>query len=172
MDDDRTDDGPSPGAERPGEGHGETPAARANRRICALFDACREAGTPRGIRDAALLSVLYGANVPRERTLRLPRRAFDARAGRLDPGPGRPVRWAVDGAREALRDWVRLRGDDPGPVFCALDGGDPDPDRPLERGDVDALLDRWGREAGVDEIRPEAFRELYRSPWWTASRPG
>lgn len=153
-------------AEMPGDG--ETAAERANRRICALFDACREAGTPRGARDAALLSVLFGANLPRGRALGLDRGDFDAATGRLRaPGGGASVRRAGEGALEALRDWARLRGEAPGPLFCPLERGRPDPSRRLEPPAVDALLERWAEAAGVDGASPRAFRDLYRSPWWS-----
>lgn len=148
----------------------ETDAERANRRICAMFDACREAGTVVGTRDAALLSVLYGAGVGRRRALALERSAYDAGTGRLSVGP-RTVH-AVEGAREALADWVELRGDGPGPLFCPVRDGDPAPGRRLSPRDVEAALDRWSRSAGLDGYRTRALRERYRSPWWRGSCPG
>lgn len=151
---------------------GETPEERANRRICALFDACRHAESAAGIRDAALLSVLYGANVPRERTLALGRDAYDEASGRLRVPGGDPTpRWASEGARRALGDWVGLRGSEPGPLFCVLEDGAAEPRRRLEPAAVDELLERWAGVAGVDEVRPDALRRLYRSPWWSASEP-
>lgn len=160
----------SPPDGSPGDGGRDRAAERANRRICALFDACRGAGTPRGVRDAAVLSVLYGANVARERALRLPVGAWEPTTGRLEtPGADPPVRAAAEGAREALGEWLGLRGAADGPLFCRLRDGEPDPRRPMEPGDVDRLLGRWAREAGVEEVRPGAFRRLYRSPWWTAA---
>lgn len=153
-----------------GDTGGGREAERANRRICALFDACRGAGTPRGVRDAAVLSVLYGANVPRERALQLPVGAWDPTTGRLEtPGADPPARAAVEGAREALAAWLELRGGADGPLFCPLPDGAPDPGRPMDPGDVDRLLARWAREAGVEDVRPAAFRRLYRSPWWRAA---
>lgn len=148
----------------------ETVAERANRRICAMFDACREAGTAAATRDAALLSVLYGADVGRRRALSLQRSAFEAGTGRLNVG--RRTVHAVEGAREALADWVELRGDGPGPLFCPVRDGEPVPGRRLSPGDVDAALDRWSRSAGLDGYRTRALRELYRSPWWRGSCPG
>lgn len=163
---------PSHGASGSEPAADESAAERANRRICALFDACRDAGTATGSRDAALLSVLYGANVPRRAALALPRAAYDAAAGRLEPpGQGTPARWATRGAREALGDWVRLRGEQPGPLFCPLRDGRPLPGRRLAPGAVDAVLRRWARAAEVEQVRPRAFRELYRSPWWSGT-PG
>lgn len=181
-------------------GERESAAERANRRICALFDASREAGTPEGARDAALISVLYGADVPRRRALRLARAAYDSGSGRLDtrrlvetrkgkagaasaaagdrgrPCPGRGEGagrvWAVDGARRALDDWTAIRGEDPGPLFCPLTGGEPDPETELRPPAVDEVLRRWARRAGLRRLRTEAFRRLYRSPWWRSTGSG
>lgn len=152
---------------------GEGPEDRANRRICSLFDACRDDGSARARRDAALISVLYGADVPRERALRLGRSAYDEETGRLDaaPAPGK-ARWAVDGARRALDDWIELRGEEPGPLFCRVRGGRPEPRRPLSVRTVDRILARWARAAGLDGLRTAPFRELYDSPWWRGSCPG
>lgn len=170
MDDEEEHPGRSPREGSPGNGGRGREAERANRRICALFDACRAAGTPRAARDAALLSVLYGANVTRDRALRLPAGAWDPATGRLEtPGSDPTARVAVEGAREALTAWLELRGGSDGPLFCRLPDGGPDPGRPMEPSDVDRLLARWARAAGVEEVRPEAFRRLYRSPWWQAA---
>lgn len=170
-------------------GDSETPEERANRRVCALFDVCREAGSPRGTRDAALVSVLYGANVGRDRAVRLVRDAYDERTGRLDPrrtaaGPGSGDgpdasggpeaghrRWATDGARRALDDWVRLRGDEAGALFCPIEADRPVPGRPLPAGRVDEVLARWARAAGLDGFCGGDLRDLYESPWWRASCP-
>lgn len=163
----------------------ESAAERANRRVCALFDACRAAGTPRGRRDAALISVLYGAGLPRRRAVRLARAAYEEGRGRLDPrrtvggtagdapgrvSCGRPLQ-ATDGARRALEAWIRERGDRPGPLLCRLSAGSADPARPLEPGDVEDLLARWSEEAGVAAFDAAAVRELYDSPWWRTSCP-
>lgn len=177
-------------------GQAESDEERANRRVCALFDACQEAGSLRGTRDAALISVLYGAELGREHALRLLRSAYDERTGRLEPRRAGPVpaewpprgtraerraaggpesdvrRWATDGARWTLDAWVDVRGGRPGALFCRLRRGAPDPHRPLSPRSVQAALTRWAEAAGVDGADVHAFRELYESPWWCTSPPG
>lgn len=139
--------------------------------MCALFDACREDGSPRGVRDAALLSVLYGAGVPRPVALRLPLEAYDReRAILCWPAPGDEeglrARRATDGARDALEDWLELRGAVAGPLLCRLDGRTDSP-RPLREADVSAALERWRSRAAVDELDEADLDRLYTSPWWT-----
>lgn len=150
---------------------GRSAAAReAHRKMCALFDACRGEGSPRGIRDAALLSVLYGASVPRDTALRLPLEAWDVDRGVLrwtPPGPGSPrrARRATDGAREALDDWLRIRGTAPGPLLCRLQGRERAPG-PLDGADVVAVLEHWSVRSGVEDLDEEELLRLYTSPWW------
>lgn len=156
----------------------DRPAAvrEAHRKMCALFDACRDDGTPAGIRDAALLSVLYGAGVPRATALALPLGAYDVgravltwpvgqRRGGDGPEEDVRARRASDGARAAMEDWLEVRGSAPGPLLCRLAGGSGTP-RPLAEGTVSSILRRWARRSGV--VRPDEREliRLYTSPWW------
>lgn len=182
--------------EGPVEREGETPVEAARRRVCALFDVSRAAGSPRGTRDAALISVLFGAKVGRRRAVRLRRSAYDEGAGLLDPrrllptaGPGRcrdgglggtgagegvgsaATRRATAGARRVLRDWVEIRGEAAGPLFCRLTAGVPAPGRRLAPRSVEEALARRAREASLEAVGARSIRELYESPWWRLARP-
>lgn len=144
--------------------------AEAHRTVCALFDACREDGSAGGIRDAAVLSVLFGAEVPAETARRLPLESYDPRAAVLTWRPEgeegrRRARRATDGAREALADWLAVRGSAPGPLLCRLEGRTDAP-RPLPRGTVPAILDRWARRTEMDLPDETERLRLYVSPWW------
>lgn len=147
-------------------------AERARARVCAIFDACRDDGGPRGLRDAALVSVLFGANVPRDRALALPADAYDPATGRLRPGigggrEGGLVLQASSGARQVLDAWRETRGGGSGPLFCAVDDdGTVRPDAGLTASEVDHVLDRRAQAAGVERYRVNDLRRLYRSPWW------
>lgn len=182
--------------EDPAERGGEAPEEAARRRVCALFDASRAAGSPRGTRDAALISVLFGAKVGRRRAVRLRRSAYDEGAGLLDPsrllrpaasvrrdgalgggGAGEGIdpatpRRATAGARRVLRDWVEIRGESAGPLFCRLAAGVPAPGRPLAPRSVEEALARRVREASVEAVGARSIREHYESPWWGLARPG
>lgn len=168
-------------------------ARRARRRVCALFDACRAVaeGEPGEVpslatlraspaaraiaaRDAALVSVLFGAGVPRRTALAVPVEAYDPATGRLE-AEGGTASVAVDGAREALDGWLALRGPEPGPLLCRVTpSGEPRPRR-LAPDDVDRLFSRWAERAGIEPYDPDAdppvFRRLYRSPWWKPAEP-
>ena len=94
--------------------------------VALLYDAVAD-GTPAGIRDAALLALLYGVGL---------RRAEAAAADLTDLDTTDASTWALrvrgkgrrerlvyigNGARDALNAWLELRGDDEGPLFAPVD---------------------------------------------------
>lgn len=166
------------GAEQEGD------AGAVGDRMCAIFDACTADDTPRGRRDAALVSVLFGAGVPRAVALALPLAAYDPASGvlawrlpdadgRAGSGDGVRRRRAVEGARRALAAWLRDRGEEPGPLITRIDGDGRPTRARLAPPDVDRVLDARARRAGVRTWSSDAFRRHYDSPWWReASRRG
>lgn len=93
--------------------------------IAALMAACSEDDSPSGVRDAAMiaLAVTQGPRVSELAAFRLD--DFDPESGRLDirHGKGNKARtvWAANGALEALRDWIDVRGPEPGGLFVPVD---------------------------------------------------
>lgn len=173
----------------------ETARRRAHRQVCTVFDDCVADDSARGRRDAALISVLYGAEVAGRTAVALPRDAYDASTGVLTwpAGTSHPAgeessdrearseagvhaRRAVSGAREALEAWLEVRGDGPGPLLCRVgEGGKPVPE-PLSVGRAVRILEERARLAGMRTWPADAARRLYDSPWWEEvpgeARPG
>jgi site-specific recombinase XerD len=90
----------------------------------ALFGVCAEDPTPAGVRDAALLTVLYGLGVRRSEVVALDLADWDA-AGRIlkvRRGKGRKDRLThlPDGGVAPLLAWLELRGAAPGPLFVPV----------------------------------------------------
>lgn len=149
----------------------------ANRRICAIFDACRGSDGVRGVRDAALVSVLFGANVPVRAAVALSPSAWNPETGILTaraaprarlpcPRPVGPRRRATQGAREALEAWTAVRGDHPGPWFPPIRDGDTVPAGALTPVAVRRALEARAAQAGVTRWSAVDSLFLYRSPWW------
>lgn len=142
------------------------PAAReANRKACALFDACRAAGGPRGARDAALVSVLFGANVPAEAAVGLAVGAWDPDTGVLEAESAGALR-AREGAREALDVWLDARGPQPGPLFCPVGDDGSIRLRALSPEEAERAMAARAREADIVPYSSSDLVELYVSPWW------
>lgn len=94
-------------------GHGE---------LYALLDSCK--ATRADIRDAGIISLLYATGMRRGELVALDLADFSADSGelRILHGKGNKSRIAPieNGARAALDDWLTIRGDWPGPLFCPV----------------------------------------------------
>lgn len=97
----------------------------ADSEIRALFDACTGDPTPAGVRDAALLTVLYAGGVRRSEATALDGRDYDASTGALTirgtPESRERVIYASDDAANAINRWLIHRGTSPGPLFVPVD---------------------------------------------------
>ncbi len=91
--------------------------------IGRLFAACTADATPKGLRDAAILSVFYGCGLRRGEVSRLNVEDFDAEDGSLlIQGKGRKQRmvYLTENGLDHLEAWLRCRGDAPGALFCPI----------------------------------------------------
>ncbi len=117
--------------------------------IAAMMDAC--ADTPAGLRNRALITVLYRAGLRINEALSLRPKDLDPRSGAirvLFAKGGRSRTVGMDGqAFDALGQWLEIRAahgiNGLDPVFCLLDG------QPLQDGYIRVLFPRLGRQAGI-----------------------
>jgi site-specific recombinase XerD len=89
----------------------------------ALFKGCQADPTTAGVRDAAILGLLYGIGLRRSELVQLDVADFDSGDGVVTiRGKGNEARTAyvVVGARIVLERWVRVRGIATGPMFFRL----------------------------------------------------
>ena len=95
--------------------------------VRALFEHLAQDPRPIARRDAAALALLVGAGVRGRELAGLERQDLDTEMGRiLVRGKGRKERvaWLAPSALPAVRDWLQVRGDQPGPLFNpVLKGG-------------------------------------------------
>jgi site-specific recombinase XerD len=94
--------------------------------ILALMNACQDDPSPAGARDAAIISVLYAAGLRRDEVVRLTLESFNAETGELTiTGKRNKQRKAYlrNGALDALRDWLFIRGAEAGAIFVEVNKG-------------------------------------------------
>jgi integrase/recombinase XerD len=88
-----------------------------------LFRNCQADHPVAGVRDAAVLAILYGTGLRRSELVRLDIEDFDSESGVLTiRGKGEQARTAyvIVEARAILDRWLRLRGISPGPMFLPV----------------------------------------------------
>lgn len=108
---------------------GETiPAGRelTESEILALMNACHDDHTPAGARDAAIIGIMYAAGLRRDEVVRLSVSDFELETGMLViHGKSNKQRSAylTNGADDALKDWLLIRGTQPGPLFVEVNKG-------------------------------------------------
>lgn len=93
--------------------------------LMALVASCND-GTPIGARDAAILGIAYSGGLRRAEIAALRIEDIDLVTGTLTVHGKRNKRRTVpirNGAMSALRDWLKIRGDEPGALFCAIRKG-------------------------------------------------
>jgi len=136
----------------------------------ALFGLCDRQTNP-GARDAALLAVLYGVGLRRAEAVTLDLAHLDLTTNTLRVlGKGNKER-AVPlpvGTTQAIQQWLRVRGQDPGRLFLPLTKsgrvmpvdrhGTP---RTLTGQAVLVILRRLARRAGVEHFAPHDVRRTF-----------
>lgn len=95
--------------------------------LARLFAGCAQDQRPTGRRDAAILALLCGAGLRRSELVQFDVGDYDPVSGALTVrhGKGNSDRrlFAGNGSAEALREWLVLRGQAPGPFFVAISKG-------------------------------------------------
>ncbi len=132
----------------------------------ALFAAVAEDARPATrARDAALLAVLYGAGVRRAEAVALDVADYDPETGALTirRGKGNKARvmYATNGVREALADWLAVRGSEPGPLFVPVDKAGRIVLRRLTPESVFDRLQALARRAGISRFSPHDMRRTF-----------
>jgi site-specific recombinase XerD len=142
---------------------GETiPAGRSipQGELLALLNTCGQDMT--GIRDAAVISLLYAGGLRRAELVSLAMGDYDRVDGRLRVKGKRnkerlvPI---VNGAAAALADWLAVRGDGPGPLFIGL--GNRQRGGKLTTQAIYKMLKERAAAAGIPELSPHDFRRTF-----------
>lgn len=147
---------------------GETlPAGRelSTGEILALMNACAADETPAGTRDAAIIGMMYAAGPRRDEVVKLSMDNQDAETGELTIMGKRSKQrkaYITNGALEALRDWLTIRGDASGPLFVAINkAGRLDTSKPMTSQAIYNMLFKRAQEAGIKNFSPHDLRRTF-----------
>jgi len=143
------------------------PAGRdidAGERLALMQTTARDR-TPAGVRDAAILAMLIATGMRRAELCALRTSDVDLQSGKLRViGKGDKERTAYlrNGALRYLRDWLAVRGDEPGPIFCRINkAGRIFPEGALSTTAMHKIIKKRAAEAGLRDITPHDFRRTY-----------
>lgn len=124
-----------------------------------LLEAPGALGTPRGLRDAAILALLYSLGLRASEAVETDLSEIDLRAGTYQRKGDEPAELRLGAAWEPLRDYLRTgrpylaRDDKEQALFLNLRG------KRLSRQGLWLVVKRWAAEAGLgDEISPHSLR--------------
>ncbi len=139
--------------------------ALASGEIAALMNICGRDASPAGARDAALIAVLYGAGLRRSESVGLYLADYNVETGELviSGAKGRKDRigYATNGAADALKDWLGVRGAEGGPLFCNVNKGGRITIHRLTDQAVLHILKKRADEAGVASFSPHDLRRSF-----------
>lgn len=115
---------------------------------------------PRALRDLALLRLMFNRVLRRAEAITLDFGHVDLPGRRLFVLQKKHLEreWISIGQKEldAMRRWLSVRGDSPGPVFQSLHHGHTG--ARLDLGSVNRIMAERGKEAGIPNVRPHGLR--------------
>lgn len=132
--------------------------------IGALMQACANDEGPAGVRDAALIAVLYACGLRRAEVVALDLAAYNAESGELVVrGKGNRERnlFLDNGAFDALAGWLEVRGDEPGPVFVPIDKAGRIGTGRMTAQAVYKMLKKRAAQAKVKDFSPHDLRRSF-----------
>ncbi|MBU1750138.1 MAG: tyrosine-type recombinase/integrase [Chloroflexi bacterium] len=132
--------------------------------LAALLRACENAQDAAGVRDAAIVALLYSAGLRRAELVALDVADYDQTAGTLRiRGKGDKERLAhiVGGTARALADWLTLRGTAAGPLFWPGRKSGAVYSSRLTAQAVYYMLKSRAQQAGIADLSPHDFRRSF-----------
>lgn len=132
--------------------------------VVALFSACAADPSPAGARDAAVLALAFGAGLRRAEVVALDVADVDLESGAVRvTGKGSKARevYLAGGGLAAVRDWLSLRGDAPGPLLLSVNKAGAIGARRLTAQAIYSALRKRAAAAGVRAFSPHDLRRSF-----------
>ncbi len=135
-----------------------------------LLGACVRDPSPAGLRDAAIIGVLYATGMRRDELAGLELRHYEPpeEYGRdagaltvLGKGNKQRICYLDEGSSRMLDDWLRLRSRWPGPIFVPINKAGRLGNTPLSAERVYSMLAERASGAGIADLTPHDFRRTF-----------
>lgn len=129
-----------------------------------LFDVCRADCTPAGVRDGAIIGVLFGIGLRRAEIVALDFADYDHSKGVIAiSGKGNKPRlgYALEQVAALLNSWVRVRGAWDGAMFCPINKGGALMKTRFSPQGLALVIKKRASEAGVANVSCHDFRRSF-----------
>ncbi|MEI7556374.1 tyrosine-type recombinase/integrase [Candidatus Chlorohelix sp.] len=143
------------------------PRGRALRKkeLIALIKTCQEEKSSGGIRDAALVGLLYGTGLRRSEVVKLELKDYDPTTSALTirgakGGKDRLV-YVKGGAAKALAIWLARRGDGVGAIFCPVHKSGKVRVEFMTDQSIMKILKKRGLQADLQPFSPHDLRRTF-----------
>lgn len=140
----------------------------ADRELERLLDVCVNDNSAAGIRDAAIVALAWSTGARRSELAGLMLEDFkqtgDTAGDLIIRGKGDKIRtlYIYNGAAAALLDWLKLRGNEPGPLFYAINkGGNIQAGHGVSDEAIAQMLTKRMTQAGVSNLTWHDFRRTF-----------
>jgi integrase/recombinase XerD len=134
--------------------------------LAALMANCENDSSPAGVRDGAIIALMYGAGLRLAEVPALDLKSFEPDSGHLvitGKGNKQRTNYAINGADDAMADWLELRGGDPGALFWPINKSGALAARRLTPQSIYYMLARRAKSAGVKKFTPHDLRRSWAS---------
>lgn len=132
--------------------------------LAAVITTCNEDGSNWGVRDAAIITTMYGAGLRRAELAGLHLGDYDPMTGAIIVrGKGRKDRVTYLGSalRGYVDAWIEARGDHPGHFFLPVGPTGELQARPLSTQAIMMIMRRRASEAGIEAFSPHDLRRSF-----------
>lgn len=134
----------------------------------ALMGTCATDPSPAGVRDAAIIALAWATGARRSELASVQLEDYtpngESEGDIIIKGKGDRIRkvYIYDGAADALNDWLIIRGDEPGPLFYAINkGGNVQKGHGVSGEALRQVLGKRAEQAGVKHLTWHDFRRTF-----------
>jgi site-specific recombinase XerD len=132
--------------------------------IAALMSTCLEDSSPSGVRDGAIIALMYACGLRREEMVALEFSNYDQREGSLKVLGKRSkerIVWLTNGVKDAMDDWIQIRNTKPGPLFLAINKAGKIREGRMSNQTIYNLFIKRGKTAGIKDFSPHDMRRTF-----------